>query len=251
VSDVDARRTPVPAGGRFDCSTDTWNIGAADAEKIAATKGKCEGYSDCRRAELNKIAAVAEHWDDHITFGENDFLIQFPDLVWRSPDLLTTYTLKTVFEDSAHQSGRITAMTASRTVCKAAAPPLPQSTPIGCRKLNSEFAVTSKAAGINEAKLKGDEWRMGNAQQAANNSLKEASAGWGISSLPSLSFDGCEKPMLVERDRFSWCHWSDPEGMQSLSVEVTKFGVMRHGLRWETVPWVLSRGYGLACAEER
>jgi hypothetical protein len=69
--------------------------------------------------------------------------------------------------------------------------------------------------------------------------------------LPSLSFDGCEKPMLVERDRFSWCHWSDPEGMQSLSVEVTKFGVMRHGLRWETVPWVLSRGYGLACAEER
>lgn len=251
VSDVDARRTAVPAGGRFECSTETWNIGTADANRIAAMGRKCESYSDCRRAELNKIAAVAEHWEDQITFGENDRLIPFPDLTSRSADLLTAYSLKTAFKDSARQSGPITAMAASRTVCKAVAPPLPQSTPVGCRNLNSEFAATSKATAINEGKLKGDEWRMGDAQQAANNALKEASTAWGISTLPRLNFDGCEKPMLVESDRFSWCHWSDPEGMQSMSVEVTKFGALRHGRRWDTVPWVLSRGYALACMEER
>jgi hypothetical protein len=143
------------------------------------------------------------------------------------------------------------AMTASRTVCKAVAPPLPQSTPVGCRTLNSRFSPISKTAAINEAKLKGDKWRMGSAQEAAKDALKEASAHWSISASPHLNFDGCEKPMLLDGDRSSWCHWSDPEGMQNLSVVVVKFGAMRQWGRWDNVPWVLNRGYGLVCSGER
>jgi hypothetical protein len=250
VSDVEARRTPVPAGGRFVCSTETWKIGATEASALEEKRNRCSGFARCRSAAFDEIEIVAKHWDEHIAVTEDSHFEWGGDMVWHSPDLLTSYSLKTLFRDSSNNTGPIDGIAASRTVCKAESRPLPQSTPVGCRNLDSEFALTAKAAEANEATAKHDYWRMGGAEVAAQKSLVAATTDWGVIPKPSLNFTGCSKPMVVEGDKFSWCSWNDPEGMQSFSVQVMKFGAFRHGKGWESVPWILSRGNGLACAAE-
>jgi len=250
ISDVDARRTPVPAGGHFVCSTDTWNITATEANALEEKAVKCSGFAACRRASLDEIASVAMHWRDHITVSDDGHLFWPGDLVWQSPDLLTSYSLNKRFRDPAHDSGPVDGITASRTVCRAVSPPLPQSTPVGCRNLSSKFAGTAKGAKANEATAKHDDSRMGKPEIAAHMALMEATNNWAVTPKPNLNFAGCSKPMVVDGDKFSWCSWVDPEGMQAFSVQVTKFRAFRDRHGSDTVPWILSRGHGLACTAE-
>jgi hypothetical protein len=250
VSDVSAVRTPVPAGGRYECSTKTWNIGATEASEISATRGQCAGPSACRQAAFNEIAAVADHWGDHISFTDSDQLMGFPDLVWRAGDMLTTYNLKTAFQDTAHQSGRITGMTALRTACEAVSPPLPQDTPVGCRAVNSVFAKTVQAVATADG-ANGGQLLVGSTEQVANQALQEATSIWKVTANPDITFAGCDKPFMYEGNQFSWCYWRDPDGMQTFMVQITQFGQLRHGENWDSAPWVLSRGNGLVCTAER
>jgi hypothetical protein len=254
VSDVAARRTPVPAGGRFGCSVETWEIGADEAASLREQAKKCNGFADCRRKVFDEIANVARQKGDDITESDDDhFYPYFGDPVWTSPDLLKTYSLKTKFRDSVHDTGPVDGISASRTTCKALSSPFPLDTPIACRSLHSEFATTASTAlrVANYVQRTKDDSQTGAPKDAASRALEDATNDWGITPKRGLKFVGCDQPMVYKDDKFSACQWLDPEGMESFSLQVTKYSSLRHRKNWNSVPWVLSRGSGLVCDADR
>lgn len=145
VSDVSARRTMVPAGGRFSCSTDAWNVSAVEAEQLSNVR-ECHSFADCRKAAGEQMGKVAKHWGDDIDVehGRTGFLTGAPS--WSSPDLLTTYSLEFHHQDERHERGALTGALASRRVCKPLVDPYPLATPIACRKLFSDFTTSLAGA---------------------------------------------------------------------------------------------------------
>jgi hypothetical protein len=254
VSDVAARRTQVPAGGEFECSVETWEIGAEEALSMREQAKKCNGLAECRRKIFDEIAAVAKQKGDEITLSDDDhFYPNFGDPAWTSPDLLKTYSLNTKFRDSVHNAGPVDGISVSRSTCKALSPALPLDTPIACRSLHSEFATTARAAlrVENYAERVHEDLQTGAVKDAAARALNDATKGWRITSKRELRFAGCDQTMEYEGDKFSTCHWLDPEGMERFSLQVTKYGSLRHRKNWNSVPWILSRGSGLVCDAER
>jgi hypothetical protein len=242
----------VPAGGRFVCSTESREVGAAEAQALEEKRKQCHEFGNCRNIALVEVAEVAGFWGDSIDKVDQGNLELFGDLVWISPDLLKSYSLEVHFQDAVHNSGPMTGMTVSRMMCKAVSPPLPMTTQIGCRNLWSQFPTSKSEAKTiqNRVRLGDDPWRIGPLQDASRKALEDAAQRWGVSLVPGIQSTGCGKPTVFEDEEYSWCNWEDPEGMQSLSIQVTKLGSLRSGKSWESVPWVLTRGHGLVCAAE-
>jgi hypothetical protein len=249
VDAVDAKRTPVPAGGQFKCSKDVWNLDAATARSLQ--RRLCNNLKDCQIAATEQLAKVAAHWGDTIdpsggtTFGA---LEGHPR--WESYDFAKAYSFR--YTDSGHASGEITGAEATRSTCQATSPPFPQSVPISCRNLRSDFEVTRQQAkavvGTPEARWGG--WRMGGAEKASRIALEDAARRWGVSLAPGIGLRECSKPSVVRGDQFTWCTWSDPNALQTLTVQLTRFGHVRESRKWETAPWILTRGYGIDCSPD-
>jgi hypothetical protein len=250
IEDVDAQRTGVPAGGRYSCRTDTWNVPAAEMKPF--DRRECKGLEDCRSAVLEQIEKAALHWNDPLPEAAEGDLEPYIGPSWRSSDLLKTYGVRAQWSGTKQQSQNGAKMNLYRTLCSIVSPPLPISTPIGCKSLWSEFLPDRKEADQieNGVKQGQEEWRMGSPANAAGPALEEASRLWGITPVQGLTFKGCDNPMIVGGDQFSWCNWVDPDGMQQLTVQVTRFGLLRRMKQWDGVPWILSRGNGVVCAAE-
>src|SRR5258708_23747616 len=130
VADVDAQRNQVPVGGRFTCSTDSFQIDSAEAQALEEKRERCHGFNECRQASLEEIAEVARHWEPSVDQLDRGSVEPYQDTNWISPDLLKSYSIQTQIKESEHNRGPITTgMTVSRSVCKALAPPLPITPP--------------------------------------------------------------------------------------------------------------------------
>ena len=250
IEDVDAQRTAVPAGGRYSCTTETWDVPTTEIKSF--DRRECKGYEDCRSAVLEQMEKVALHWNDQLPEAASGDLEPYIGPSWRSSDLLKTYGVRAQWAETKQQSKTVKKMNVYRTLCSVVSPPLPRSTPIGCRNLWSEFSSSkSDTERIqNSVKQGQDEWRIGSPANAARPALEEASRLWGITPAQGLTFKGCENPMVVGGDQFSWCNWVDPDGMLQLTVQVTRLGLLRRMKQWDGVPWMLSRGSGVVCAAE-
>src|SRR5258708_36132960 len=126
-------------------------------------------------------------------------------------------------------------------------------TPIGWRNLWSEFPTSpaEQKAIRNRMMLGEDHWRTGSAQEASRQALEDAAQRWGVSLAPGLQFTDCGKPAVVGGEEFAWCGWSDPDGMQALSIEVSKLRSMRIGKEWGSAPWMLRRCHRVGCSVEQ
>src|SRR5215510_8328959 len=89
VTDVDAVRTEVPAGGRFSCSEDTWEMDQKQAIE-AFRHRSCTDLRDCDRAVSEQFVPIAAHWGDKVEAREGTAW-SFPNGTpfWRSADMLT------------------------------------------------------------------------------------------------------------------------------------------------------------------
>jgi len=249
VDALDAKRTPVPAGGQFTCTKDVWNVDAATARSLQ--RQPCHNFKDCQIAVAEQLAKVAAHWGDTInpsegtTFGA---LEGYPR--WESNDFTKAYSFHYTYK--AHASGETTGAEATRASCHATSPPFPQNVPISCRNLWSDFDVTRQQAkavvGTPEARPGG--WRMGGAEKASRTALEDAALRWGVNLAPGIGLSECSKPSVVQGDQFTWCTWSDPNAMQTLTVQLTRFGHLRESRKWDTAPWILTRGYGIDCSPD-
>jgi hypothetical protein len=167
-------------------------------------------------------------------------------------DKLKVYTIEIDSESPSNPDGKTNGGSIARETCQAVVPPLAASATPNCQNLWSEFPVDDsrmeRTHGNTETVR--DRWRRAPAEQAARAALKIAAAEWKVDLAPNIQPDHCDKPMVYEGDQFTWCSWSDPDGMQTFSIQVTRFGRMRKGRSWEEAPWVLTRGNGVACVVE-
>jgi len=127
---------------------------------------------------------------------------------------------------------------------------LPPETLIGCKNLASDFAI-SKTDAVSTAKSVAagrETWRLATEQQASRVALEDAARRWNVALVPGLNLESCSKRMIVSGDQFTWCTWTDPDSMQSITIQITRFGFLRHLRNWNSVPWILTRGYGVSCA---
>ena len=250
IEDVVAERTPVPAGGRYSCTTDIWKV--PEAEIGTLERRQCNGFEDCRSAALEQVKDAAWHWNDPLNEAADGDLSAFSGPSWGSSDLLKTYGVEAQSFKTKGHSVSVTRMTVSRTLCRVVSPPLPMSTPIGCRDLRSEFPPAKNEIEQIQGRVRQgqDQWRLGPTASAAGPALEEASRKWDITLAQGLIFSGCDDLMTVAGDQFSSCHWVDPDGMQEFSVQVTRLRSLRSGKNWDSVPWVLTRGNGQVCSAE-
>jgi hypothetical protein len=251
VTDVVARRTPVPAGGKYACSTDAWELEAAEARQFQ--RRPCQLLRDCQIATGEQLARVSRHWDDQINVAEGSAHDATGEAIWESPDHLKSYSFHFRFEVDKNGQEAITGALASRRTCKWTSPPYPASTPIGCKRLWSDLHVSkTDAKNIQEEVNLGQEsWRTVDEKDASRHALEDSASRWGIQLLPTLEFHGCDKPWTLKGDQFRWCEWTDITSMQAFSIQIARFGSLRHFRQdWSKVPWILTRGSGFVCTAE-
>lgn len=140
VSDVDAVRTAVPAGGEYKCSEEKWDIDDASLTQFKRRKA-CDGFRDCRIAMAEFLAQIAEqHWGDHIDPRSGSSLGLRE--AWVSDDLLTTYSF--VRPEPARKKRAPQPAVAIKRTCVATKPPLPMSTPVSCIVRNREYICAAE-----------------------------------------------------------------------------------------------------------
>jgi hypothetical protein len=251
VDAVDAKRTPVPAGGQFQCTKEVWNLDAATVRSLE--RRPCHNFRDCQVSVAEQLAKIAAHWGDPIapsegtTFG---FLEGHPR--WESLDFTKSYSLLFQYADDAHKSGEIIGAEAVRGSCRATAPPYPQDVLISCRNLWSDFDVTKEQtnAVVATPESRPGGWRMDIAENASSKALEDATHRWGVKLSPNIAFGECSKPSVVQGKQFTWRTWFDLNAMQTLTIQLTRFCYLRKSRKWETAPWILTRGYGISCSPD-
>jgi hypothetical protein len=257
VSDVDAERTAIPMGGSFQCTSENRTLDADQASRLKAFDKSCAGltFSQCQDLRLKQIAAAANYWHDSIRPEDGNLDVgeiagNTSKESWKSTDRLKTYTVSIQSSDPTKMENKAIGGLITQETCHATVPPLPMSAPVGCRNLWSEFPSRKEDnETISRQVATGEEtWRMGPAARASKQALIEAAKAWHIALSNDLLPVDCEKPMVVEGDQFTWCHWTARDGMQSLSIQVSRFGYLRHGGSWTSVPWFLTRGNGAVCS---
>ena len=248
VKDVEAKRTEVPAGGQFTCSTETWGMDRAQAMETQKHR-ECTSVEDCEKAFTEQVGPIAAHWHDQLAtqgMGYGEFSAA---PVWISADMLTSYAVVNHYSKK-HQRGEVTGATVTRTACKATEPPYPMPTPIGCKTLFTQFKTAGKEkTGLAESAQPVESWH-GTPESIAPQALAKATKLWGVAPLPGLKLESCSRPEVYQGDQFSECKWSDAAGMQSFTVRVSRSRLLHQIGGWGDTPWQLTSGYGMACAAE-
>ena len=250
VSQVEARRTSVPAGGRFACTTDTWEMDATQAQHIAEFQSDSDDRVVAIREQVKPIAA---HWGDSVPEnGPSGFGREDP-LGWQSADLLKTYAFQLHYEDEQHHAGDLKGATAFRKVCHATVAPYSLKTPIGCRDFVSESPIdAAEAKHLQKLAAEGgpESWRIGTPEHAAQKALEEAAKRWRVVPAPELKLQECSKPEMLGDDQLSACTWIDPDSMQTFSVGLIRPGYLRQS-KWDESPWIMSFSNATVCTAEK
>jgi len=257
VSDVVAVRTPIPMGGSFECASDKRTLDAAEANRLEEFEKPCAGltFKQCQDSRFPEIAAAAGYWSDHIepedgTLGGGEIVGNTSKQEWVSADKLKSYTVSIQSDDPTKPEGKATKGVITRDICKATVPPLPMSAVVSCRRLWLEFpAKRADVVRMSQQVARGDQtWRKDPASVASREALNEAAKVWGVALPKDFQTPDCEELMVVDGDQFAWCHWTAQDGMQSFGIQVTRFGYLRRGRNWDSVPWFLTRGNGVVCS---
>jgi len=265
VSDVSAKRTKVPAGGRFKCAKETWNVDsstAADLNNLLA----CGTSRDeaCENDGRTAFAQIAAHWKDQIDAndGHKDGYVKTNgDSIdtWISADLLSSYS--TVAKKASAK------LTVTRQVCvpvsTEASPNLP-SDRASCRDYAMSWrdddasaqivdglmekekfdAADAKIADAAKTILSGGDqaWRLGDAKSAAWHALQEQTQKWGVVPDAALQLNECQDAAIPgQKSRITGCDWYSSDGMQVLSVTLRKYPKsIKANPVGRDIPWVVT-----------
>jgi len=120
-----------------------------------------------------------------------------------------------------------------------------------CRELTSDLHVRrDEAKKIASQVSRGKEvWRIGPPEHAAAEALNQAAKTWGIA-LEEITVAECGTPGEYDGEQVTSCGWSDKTGMESLDVQITRFGYPRNGRDWDSIPWVVTGESGIVCKVE-
>ncbi len=260
VSDVVAARTGVPAGGRFQCSATEWNLTPEEVRQFA---GSCSSPDECQARRRRAFMQVVQRVGDEIEpeGADVDAMVDMtrkpPQFVseWASPDLGRTYKIESdILNTETYEPPQGARMVLLRKVCEPESvitAPLPSSARVRCKDHKwSHDVKRSDAKKLAKFVAAGHQpWRLDDTETVGQQALDSAAQSWGVVFSPDLRFDQCTDAGTVE-DSWQYCTWSTPDGMQSASVDLTKFGYLKKKGGWQEVPWVATRAEAIVCGAE-
>lgn len=259
VSEVSFERTAIPMGGSFKCMETRRELSEAEAQRLQALEPFCKGITQeqCVEQEFKQVAATAALFGDSIGAverapGDGEVSGKSSKSAWETTDKLKTYALSIESDDPLSETSKATGGTITRTVCTTVAPPLPMTAIANCRELKSEFHVHRGKAEKIASQVSGgkEKWRIGPPESAAAEAMKQAAKTWGIALDQEMPVTKCEPPIDYNGEQLTSCGWSDKAGMEALYVQITRFGYLRNGKGWDSIPWILTGGSGTVCKVE-
>jgi hypothetical protein len=238
VLSVSSKRTGVPSGGEFQCSSDRWQPTVEELKALSAVRG-CSllgDFNDC-------FAVLAKHWGDTVK-PRKGLIYPGP---WMSPDMMLSYKFQGGF---VYKGGQPAVMTPSssvtREVCRPTSPAHPASDHIYCGFYRSYQQEDRNAAMALLAKVEAgqDVWRASDMAQVGWLAYEQARKESNLDDAAQAKLSKCE-PWPAGKDgegnqqQWGYCTWFTPDDMQEITVELHKPGYLSKSARqFENVPWL-------------
>lgn len=265
VSDVSAKRTPVPIG-TLECQSSMWTPTAADLPE-SNSYVRFEAY--CEVPGRSLMDRVAAHWGDIAVavsrgimdgpFTDSSGHHPIDHFNWTSDDLLTSYAM--IAEKTSPPKFSVT-----REVCQPAAPPPTVNQGISCedyatstswspdkqrefdRSIDKDEYTRAEKMRVDSAEelsSKGAQsWRTKPLSVAAHEIVLREIPRWGISVDPELRAGKCSGPDSLDIEQYSYasCSWYSPDGMQEFSVTL-----LQRKKDAAHAPWLLNSANARIC----
>ena len=177
VVSVSSKRTEVPAGGEFQCTSDRWQPTAEELKALSAIPA-CSLGEDFK----NCYAVLAKHWGDTIKPMEG---LHYSG-PWMSTDMTKSYKFAGGFIQKAPQSIEMTpSSSVVREVCHPVSPPKPPSDHVYCAFYRAGGPGRNAAMDLQNKVTAGNEtWRSSDMAQVGWLAFKEASSQWKLAAPP-------------------------------------------------------------------
>ncbi len=240
VSDVEARRTDVPAGGEFDCGSDVWDVPLSEGQAVLANYKRCAESKTCDDVRRDAVLLAAKHWG-HSANEIRNWTGSYrgeADYMWSSPDFLTTYTLEFPYTNP-HLNQSRSSFVITRNQCSVTQNPLPRSTRVHCEEMNWEAEnPRGKAKNLQDQFESGCRPSPPELQAAAWATILDVMRERNIRPLPNMVLDECLEHEFGE-DKQGYCSWMSKDGMQSVSAALIRYAFLKAGKRTESqIVWV-------------
>jgi hypothetical protein len=255
VTDIDARRTPVPAGGVFQCKAQPLTLSDSEVQELISEHAKAHDQKSWEEADQRALLVGARHWGEppinirEWRSGNGEEQSYF----WNSTDLLKILSFKFPFQNTQAGTSR-SEFTATRTTCSATVKPLPQSAKIGCEAPYWREGSPKSIAEHAQSDIDGgkDLWWL-SYQKVAWRAVQEYAKGHSIKLGSKLKLVKCSEslPRTVEEDSFASCEWATPDGLQSAYVSLVRYAKLTASHRQiEKVVWVPQSGRITNCTTD-
>lgn len=232
---LSSKRTSVPAGGTYQCTSDRWRPSPEELKSLSEVPGcsLLENFKNC-------YPVIAKHWGEAIKAG-------LGDRGWISPDMTVYYKFAGGFISKAGQPSEMTpASSFTREVCRPISAPLPSSDQVYCRFYRSYGLEDKNAAMAFQARVEAgqESWRSSDMTQVAWLAYEETRKQWNLAAATQPKLSRCE-PSPAGKDgegnqqQWGYCTWYTPDDMQEITVQLHKPGYLSKPARQiETVVWV-------------
>jgi hypothetical protein len=236
VAAVSSKRTSVPAGGEYECTSDRWRPTPEELKALSAIPG-CSLRANFRGC----YAVLAKHWGDSIKPNAGLHV----DGPWTSRDMTRYYKFIGGFiskpgqRDSAGNPSWNSEMTPSssvtREVCHATVPPRPTSDYISCSFYRSGALENKDSAiALQKSVNSGNEevWRSADMARVGWLAYEDAEKKWKLTAPSEIKLEKCQ-PWPAGKDgegneqQWGYCTWLTKDDMEEITVQMHKPGYLR------------------------
>jgi hypothetical protein len=246
---LSSKRTSVPAGGTYQCTSDRWQPTSEELKALSEIPGCSlgENFKNC-------FPVIAKHWGETIKASAG-----LGDRGWISPDMTVYYGFAGGFISKPVQSSEGKRQTTplwtsemkpsssfSREACQPVSPPYSASDHIYCnfyRPYQPEERDAAKALQGN-VDAGQETWRASDMAQVAWLAYEQARKQWSLDAAVNAKLSKCEswppgKDGEGNQQQWGYCSWYTPDDMQEITVQLHKPGYLAKPTRQiETVVWV-------------
>lgn len=216
ATNVSSKRTQVPAGGVFECTSERWDPTPEELRKFSAIPA-CSLRDDFKKCE----AVLAKHWGDIINPRDS---VNYPG-PWLSPDMTRSYAFLGSFVQEPGQPVQMVGHVVRKS-CRAVVLPKPASDHVHCRfywSLNLDNVQKIVNGGT-------DARRASDMARVAWLAFQQASKQWSLADIVQVRLSACApfsppfQGPAGNLQQWGSCTWLAPDDMQEIIVELHKTG---------------------------
>lgn len=247
VTALSSKRTSVPAGGEYECTSDRWQPAAEELKALSAIPG-CSLRADFR----NCYAVLAKHWGDSIKpLAGLDY-----EGPWTSRDMTRYYKFSGGFlskpgpRDPAGNPSWDTEMTpasyVTRELCHPKVAPRPASDRVSCKFYRSgKLENRDTALALQKRRDAGNEvWRFSDMAKVGWLAVEKAQKQSKLTAQSEIKLEKCEPWPAVKdgkgnEQQWGYCTWLALDDMEEITVHMHKPGYLKSpGSDLEKVAWI-------------